>query len=433
VEWHIAFAIIPVALIALLLLRMPVAFAMGLVAIVGIALVRSPAQMAQLAIEAITRGMEITFAAVPLFILMAELLSIGGIAKDLFDAAHRLLKRLPGSLAVASIVGCAMFGAMCGSSPATTAVIGSMAVPEMLRRKYEKRLATGAVSAAGGLAILIPPSLSMIIYGMMTETSISALFIAGVLPGILITGLMVLYILVRVLLRPELAPRWERENTVGGWTSLVRTIPAVAIVVGVLGSIYTGIASVTESAALGAGAALVVAASRGQLKWNYFAGVLERSARTTSMIMFLLISGFTLSFLLNILRIPQELSAAIAGANASPYLTFALVFGTYILLGMFIDSGSMLVITLPIFFPIMMGAGFHPLWFGVVATVACEIAMIHPPVGMNLFVMKSITPPEVSMNDIAWGAVPYIGIYLLGLLILTLFPALATWLPATMR
>lgn len=434
-EWYLAFTLILVALTGVILLGVPVAFSMGLVALVGIALVRSPAQMAQVAFEAFTRGTEITFAAVPLFILMAELLCIGGVAKDLLDAAQRLLNRMPGSLAVASIAGCAGFGAMCGSSPATTAVIGGMAVPEMLRRGYDKRLATGVVSAAGGLAVLIPPSLSMIIYGIMTETSISALFMAGVLPGILLALLMVAYITALVLARPELAPRMQLGigGKGEGWASFVKALPALAIVLSVLGSIYLGIATINESAAIGAAAALALTVFRCLFNWRDFAGVLERSARTSAMIMFLLISGFTLSFLLNILRIPQALSEAISATQLSPYMTFALIFATYILLGMFIDPGSMLVITLPIYFPIMMAAGFDPLWFGVVATIATEIAMITVPVGMNLFVMKSIAPPQVQMADIAWGALPFVGIYLLGLLIVTMFPPIATWLPATMR
>lgn len=420
-------------LLALIGLGIPVAFALGLVGAAGVAIFLSPAHMAQIAHIAFDTGTNFVFIAVPLFILMAEVLSSARISALLFEAASRLLNRVPGSLAIASVAACAGFGTICGSSAATAATIGGSAIPEMLKRGYSKRLSVGAVAAGGTLGILIPPSIAMIIFGIINEVSIGQLYLAGIVPGILMTLLLGGAITLAVRLHPQLAPPVGRFS----WAERIRALrdvwPVVVLALIVIVPIYTGIATPTEAAALGVGGALVFAGASGRLSWRAFGEALIRTVQTTSMIMFLLIGGFMLGFVLTALGIPQSLSKYIVSFGANPWVVMILINVLFFLLGRALDPTTIMVITMPVLFPVVVGLGFDPIWFGIIITINCEIDNVLPPDGVNLLVLKSIAPAEVSMNDIIMGSAPFVLVLIAGMAMIMIFPDLALWLPRQLK
>ena len=318
---------------------------------------------------------------VPLFVLMGEALAATGIGNDLFRAAHMWLRRLPGALAVATVFACAVFAAVCGSSPVTAATIGSMAVPEMIKRGYDKSLALGTAAAGGTLGILIPPSVPMIIYGVLTETSIGDLFIAGILPGIMMSFLFSATVILKVILRPELAPPLKESTP---WPvkfrALGRSAGARALEL-VIGSIYRGIATPTEAGAVGAAGAIVIAGAMGYLRWTVIHRMLDGTVRTTAMFLLLFVGGLFSSFLLTRLGIPQGMSAFLTSFDVAPWVIIVLINLLLLVLGMFLDPTSILVIIVPIFFKTVTALGYDPVWFGVMVTIQIEIAAITPPVG----------------------------------------------------
>jgi C4-dicarboxylate transporter, DctM subunit len=413
-----------------LALGVPVAFSMGLVCIGGILLFLSPAHLFRIAQISYSRGTEFLFIVVPLFILMANVISFAGVGGDAFTAAQNWLGRLPGGLAVSTIMACTGFAAVCGSSPATAATIGAVSVPEMLKRGYDKKLATGCVAAGGTLGILIPPSVALILYGIITETSIGALFIAGILPGICLSALLSLYVMVVSSVRPSLAPSVEGVSWSKRLASLKRVGPILALSVIVLGSIYTGVATPTESASLGATAAIVIAAVHRSLSWKNLKEALLATVRVTSMVLFLIFGGVSFAFVLAALGIPIELSEALLKMKANPWLIMVLINLAYLVLGCIMDPLGIMIITLPILFPAVVALGFDPVWFGIIVTINTEIGMITPPVGFNLFVLKSVVPREVSLTDIILGSLPFVLVLIAGLVLILLFPQIALWLPS---
>jgi C4-dicarboxylate transporter DctM subunit len=411
----------------------PVAFALGLVG-ATVAFLVSPAHLAEMGNIAFDTGTNFVFLAVPLFILMAELLSSARFSAQLFEAASRWLNRIPGALAIASVAACAGFGTICGSSAATAATIGRPAIPEMLNRGYNKRLSVGAVAAGGTLGILIPPSISMIIYGIVTEVSIGQLYLAGIVPGILMMFLLGGSIALAVWLRPGLAPRGDTFT----WAECLRSLrgvwPVVVLALVVIVPIYTGIATATEAAALGAAGSIVLAGFSGRLTWHELGGALARTAQITSMIMFLLIGGFMLGFVLSALGIPQALSKYVVSlGGVNPWLVLILINVLFFLLGRAFDPTTIMVITMPVLFPVVVALGFDPVWFGIIITINCEIDNILPPDGINLLVLKSIAPEGVSMNDVILGSAPFVLVLILGMAIIMVFPELALWLPRKLK
>jgi C4-dicarboxylate transporter DctM subunit len=410
----------------------PVAFALGLVG-AAVAFLVSPAHLAEMGNIAFDTGTSFVFLAVPLFILMAELLSSARFSAQLFEAASRWLNRIPGSLAIASVVACAGFGTICGSSAATAATIGRPAIPEMINRGYNKRLSVGAVAAGGTLGILIPPSIAMIIYGIVTEVSIGKLYLAGIVPGILMTILLGGAIALVAWLRPELAPKGESFT----WTERLRALrdtwPVVSLALLVIVPIYTGIATATEAAALGAAGSIVLARVSGRLTWHEFGRALTRTAQVTCMIMFLLIGGFTLGFVLSALGVPQAMSKYIVSLGANPWSVMIMINVVFFLLGRALDPTTIMVITMPVLFPVVVALGFDPVWFGIIITINCEIDNILPPDGINLMVLKSIAPEGVTMNDVLMGSAPFVLVLILGMAMIMVFPELALWLPRQLR
>lgn len=420
-----------IVLIILLGLGTPISFCLGFLGVAGIVALLDFGILYQIAEVAATTGTNLFMITLPLFILMAEVVSFSGVGDDIYTAAHDWLSWLPGGLAISSIATCTGFAAISGSSPATAATVGLVAIPEMIKRGYNRKLAVGSIAVGGTLGILIPPSITMIIYGVITEVSIGKLFIAGIIPGIILALILSLAIAIAVKIRPQLAPRTKGVSWSQRFSSLKRVWAFVILAISIIGTIYAGIATPTESAAIGATLAIVIALFYRRLTIKAIHGALLRTVAVTAMIMFLVIGGNVLAFLLSTLTIPQYITEAITSWNVSKWAVVIMV--NIILLGMgcLLDPMAIMVISLPIIFPIIMQLGFDPVWFGIVVTINVEMGMITPPVGLNLFILKG-SVKGITMRDIVGGAIPFVFLLMLGLALIMVFPALATWLPGRM-
>jgi len=427
------FGIFILVLLILLATRTPVAVALGLIGIIGTAIFVTPDAIRQIANIAFTQSSSFVLTVVPLFILMGEALAATRIGFDLFQTAQMWLRRLPGALAVATVFACAIFAAVCGSSPVTAATIGAMAVPEMIRRGYDKSLALGTTAAGGTLGILIPPSVPMILYGVITDTSIGDLFIAGILPGIMMALLFSATVILKVIIRPELAPPLrERTPWPVKWRALGSIAPVLALSILVIGSIYAGVATPTEAGAVGAAGAIVLAALMRYLSWTVLQRMFANTVKTTAMFLLLLTGGLFSSFVLTRLGIPQQMSTFLTSLNVAPWVIIILINALLLVLGMFLDPTSVLVIIVPIFFKAVVALGYNPVWFGVIVTIQIEIAAITPPVGFNLFVLRSVVP-GVELTNVVRGALIFVFPLLLGIAILMIFPQIALFLPSLMH
>jgi len=370
--------------------------------------------------------------AVPLFVLLGELLLRSGMADRMYMVFAAWLGRLPGGLLHTNIGCCALFAATSGSSVATAATIGTVALPSMVRHGYPVPAALGSLAAGGTLGILIPPSVNMIIYGSMTNNSVGKLFIAGIIPGILLAGSFMLWILISSLIRGgakahEPVPLAERIR-------LLRYLAEPVIVFGtVMGSLYFGIATATESAAVGVVVGLLLIALGGKLNWKLLETCFLSSARTTGMILLIVVGAFVLNLALSLTGIGEALTKWATGFGLSRVTLLVLLIGFYLVLGMFMDTLSMMVATIPLTFPVVSAAGVDPIWFGVFIVLMCELGLITPPVGMNLFVVQGIRPDRGPVADVIRGALPYAGIMIAFTILLIAFPGIATWLPQLMR
>jgi C4-dicarboxylate transporter DctM subunit len=373
---------------------------------------------------------EFTLTAIPLFILLGDVLVASGLAGGVYRALSPTFARLRGGLLHTNIAVCTVFGAVSGSSMSVSAAVGSVAYPELTRRGYDRTRVVGSLAGGGTLGLLIPPSLSLLIYGALTDTSIGKLFLAGVVPGIMMALLFMLHIEVSVRRAPGSVPP-ERHLP---WGETLRAACAVwpigLLILAVLGSLFAGLATPTESAAVGVAAAVALGFALGDLTPRKLVATFVNSARTFTIVAFVFLGAVILAQSISLLQLPQKLLAEVAGAGLSPYLMLAAIVLVYLLLGMIFDGLSMMVMTLPVVFPLMTGLGFDPIWLGVIVTMMIEIGMLTPPVGMNLFVLVGITGREVSLGEAATGALPYWILLLVGVLLLTLAPGIATWLPA---
>jgi C4-dicarboxylate transporter DctM subunit len=429
----VGFLIFLVVLVAFMATGVPVAVGMGIMGAVGTAIFVSPAAVAQVASIAYSQSGNFILAVVPMFVLMGDLLASTPIGRDLFRAAHLVLRRLPGSLAVATIFACAAFGSVCGSSPVTAATIGRMSVPEMRRHGYDNRLALGATAAGGTLGILIPPSVSMIIYGILTDTSIGKLFIAGIVPGLMLACMMSATVIWKVRRDPRLAPELEEHVGPGELRrALVPLWPVGLLAFLVLGSMYGGLATPTEASAVGAGGAIAITALRGHLSWPGLFRAFDGTVRTSAMFTLLLVGGLFVSFVMARLGIPQGMSEALKGLMFPGWAIIVIICVLLIILGCFMDPTSILVVMIPILFPTVVGLGYDPIWFGVMVTILIEIAAITPPVGFNLYVLKSVVP-GTELRDVTAGSLIFVIPLSLGLVVLLLFPEIALFLPHLVR
>jgi C4-dicarboxylate transporter DctM subunit len=415
-------------------LGLEIAFSLGLVGLLGLLWLKGwTVGLGVVGSVAWSNASSFSFVAVPLFVFMSAILLHAGIGQSLYAAVARWVGFLPGGLAVASVFACAIFAAVSGSSVATAATIGMIAIPEMERRGYHKPLVYGSLAAGGTIGILIPPSVPMIIYGVMTETSVGQLYMAGILPGILLALLFAAYIVGYAMLYPDRAPRGEegRASLREKLRSLVEVAPIALLIVVVLGSMYFGIVTPTEAAALGVSMSLLLAVTVGRLTWAGLGRAFHETVRTTSMIMLIIIFASIFSHVIALLGTPRALLGLVTGLDLAPWMVFALIFGVLIAIAYALEELSVMIIMLPILFPLVTGLGFDPVWFGIVMIVWLEMGFITPPVGINLFVIQGVARGS-SMRDIAVGSTPFVLILILLVVILFLVPDLALWLPRQM-
>lgn len=423
-------ALILATVAVLLAVGMRIAFTLGLVGLICIYLL-TPAPF-PITLPDRTWGAVNSFAltAVPLYVLMGALLIRSGLSSELFAVMARALARLPGGLAHASAAGCAVFAAVSGSSVATAATIGTVACPEMVRRGYSPGLTYGVVAAGGTLGILIPPSVPLIIYGTTAGVPVATLFIAGIVPGLTLVGIFMLVILVWALFRPDVAPSVDTASlTPLGWHSVVDTGLVVLLIALIILSLYGGLATPSETGALGAFFAAAICLGRGRLTWTIIRSALTETVIVTAFIFLIVVGANVLTFGFDYLRLSRLLLAAVTDADVGRWLVLALMLGVYLLLGMFLDSISMLVLTLPVAFPLIVSLGFDPVWFGIILVIVAEAGLITPPVGMNLFVLQGIAK-NVSIRTIALGTLPFLAAMGATVVLLCFFPEIALWLTA---
>jgi tripartite ATP-independent transporter DctM subunit len=373
---------------------------------------------------------EFTLTAIPLFILLGDVLVASGLATGIYKAMSPLFGRLRGGLLHTNIAVCTVFGAVSGSSMSVSAAVGSVAYPELSQRGYDRRLVVGSLAGGGTLGLLIPPSLSLLIYGALTDTSIGKLFLAGVLPGLMMAALFMVYIEFTVRRQPSLAPQEPRMPWGETLRATMAVWPILVLILAVLGSLFAGIATPTESAAVGVAAAVLLGFTMGDLTWPKLAKTFLSSASTFAVIALVFMGAVILAQSISLMQLPQKMLETISGVGMSPMVLLVVIVFIYLLLGMIFDGLSMMVMTLPVVFPLMTGLGFDAIWLGVVITMMVEIGMLTPPVGMNLFVLVGITQGKVSLAEAAMGALPFWILLMVGVAILTVLPGIATWLPS---
>jgi len=421
------------AIFILAFLRVPLAFAMALVGVVGMGLTRSwPAALYSTSQVVYETGFAYTLSVIPLFILMGNFVARAGLAHELFRAAYVFIGHLRGGLAHATIAACAGFGAICGSSIATAATMSKVAYPSMQRLGYSESLSTGVMAAGGTLGIMIPPSTIMVIYGIVTETNIGKLFAAGVIPGLLTALAMMAAVVVVTSRDPDHAPPGERSTWRERWAALRGIWGVLLLVIVVLGGIYGGVFTATEGAGIGASGAFLFALARGTLNWKTLLQILVESARTTAMLFTLLIAATVFANFVNFTTMPGDLKEWITHLGLSPPMIVAAMMLIYVVLGTVMEELSMVLLTIPLFFPIVVSLGFDPVWFGVLIVMVIQIGLISPPVGMNLFVLNTLLP-GVRLGTIYRGVWPFVVVQVLMLMVLVAFPILSLWLPSFMQ
>jgi C4-dicarboxylate transporter, DctM subunit len=426
------------AIFILALLRMPLAFAMGIVGVAGIGLTRgwmpALASTAQVVHET---GFAYTLSVIPLFILMGNFVARAGLAHELFAAAYAFIGHFRGGLAHATVAACAGFGAICGSSIATAATMSKVAYPSMKKLGYSDSLSTGVMAAGGTLGIMIPPSTIMVIYGIITETNIGKLFAAGVIPGVL-TALLIMACIALMTARSSAdsdkqgtwhAPAGERSTWPQRWQALRGIWGVLLLALVVLGGIYGGVFTATEGAGIGASGAFLFALARKRLTWAILYQVLVESARTTAMLFTLLIAATIFANFVNFTSMPNDLKEWITHQGLSPTMIIAAMMLIYVVLGTVMEELTMVLLTIPLFFPIVTALGFDPVWFGVLIVMIVQIGLISPPVGMNLFVLNALLP-GVGLGAIFKGCWPFVAVMILVLVLLVAFPQISLWLPS---
>ena len=371
-----------------------------------------------------------TLSAVPLFILMGEILLRSGVSNRAYAAFSPLFRRVPGGLLHTNIAVCTLFGAVSGSSLSTAAAVGSVAYPEMTRRGYNKDVIVGSLAGGGTLGLLIPPSLSFLIYGALTETSIGQLFVAGILPGIMVAIMFMTYIFFKALRDPSVAPPdLTRRSAWQIFLGFGQIWPLLALIIAVIGSIIGGLATPTEAAGLGVVLAAIISFLWGDLTLKRLVEATFRSTLLFASIGFVVLGATILAQSVSILGIPQQILLSVAESGLDRYSILLAVVIIYLILGCFFDGLSLMIMTLPVVFPLLTGLDFHPVWVGVLITIVIEIGQVTPPVGLNLSVLASLTNNEVSLGRVAWATVPYWLAHLLAIAVLTVFPAIALFLP----
>jgi C4-dicarboxylate transporter, DctM subunit len=421
-----------IALFALMLLRVPVGMAMGLVGVAGFGYLSGSGPALKIVGHTSMRTVtDWNFAVVPLFLLMGSFATTSGMSRELFRAANAWLGHLRGGLGIATIAACGGFAAICGSSVATAATFSRVAYPEMRRFGYPQSFATGVIAAGGTLGIMIPPSTVLAVYGLITEQDIGKLFVAGIVPGLIAVLMYIATISVIGRVRPEFLPAGLRAP----WNERLRAMREVWATLGlfvfVIGGIYGGLFTATEAAGMGAGGAFLIGIARRRLSRADIVRSLLEATRTTAAVFTVLIGAILFGYFLTITQTPQKVTEFLTGLGLGQYGVLALIMLMYLVLGCLMDALAMIILTVPIIFPVIKELGFDPIWFGVIVVMTVELGLIHPPVGMNIFVIKSVVE-DAKIATIFYGVLPFIITDILRLILLIAVPGLALWLPAKM-
>lgn len=421
------------AVFLLAFMRVPLALAMAIAGFAGLGLMRGwPASFASTSQVIFETGFHYVLSVIPLFVLMGNLVARAGMARELFTAANAFVGHRRGGLAMATVIASGGFGSICGSSIATAATMSRVAYPEMKRHGYKDTLATGAIASGGTLGILIPPSTVLVIYGIITETDIGKLFVAGILPGLVAIACLCLAVVWVTWRDPQAGPPAERF-TWGERLKAIRGIWGVALLFAlVIGGIYGGVFTATEGAGVGAAGAFVFALARGTLTPKVLIDILVESSRTTAMLFSILIGAMIFTSFINFTSMPADLRDFVVQFSPTPILVVVVMMGIYLLLGMIMEELAIVLLTIPVFFPVIVGLGFDPVWFGILIVTIVEIGLISPPVGLNLFVLNSLLP-NVNLAILYRGIWPFVWADVARLGILIAFPIISLWLPGMMR
>jgi len=419
-------------LFILMLLRVPVGMAMGLVGVTGYAMLTDLTPALKLVGQTSMRTVtDYTFGVIPMFMLMGAFVSISGVSKELFKAANSFVGHMRGGLGIATIVACGGFAAICGSSVATAATFSAVAYPEMRRYRYPQSFSTGVIAAGGTLGAMLPPSTVLAVYAIITQQDIGKLFMAGVIPGILAMAMYVLTIAIIVRVKPDLLPAGEPKP----WSERIKGLKDVwaplVLFAFVIGGLYGGVFTPTEAGGMGAGGAFLLGVIRGKLNRAGIREALLQATRTAAAVFTVLIGALLFGYFLTITQTPQHLTEWLTGLGIGRYGILALIMVMYLILGCLMDAMAMIILTVPIIFPVITHLGFDPIWFGVIIVMTVELGLIHPPVGMNVFVIKSVVK-DVTFTQIFKGVLPFIITDILRLVILICFPMIALWLPSRM-
>jgi tripartite ATP-independent transporter DctM subunit len=433
VNWEATLLLYGVILGAFLTLGVNIGAAMGLVGIIGLTILSGSQVWNSLADIVFNTLTNFTLVSVPLFVLMGEIILKTGLSRRFYEGVSALLSRVPGALAHSNIFGCAIFSALCGSSVATALTVGTVALPEMRRRGYDDRLTIGTLAGGGCLGILIPPSIPMVIYGSMTNESVLDLFVAGVVPGVILTALFVIYVAAWVTFNPSRVPR---ERAIVGLKDFAYSVlictPVLGLVLLIFFSMYYGFATPTEAAALGCALALAIGLGYGELTAKAAWEALGQTVITTSIVLFITINAQFLSFAVVQAGIGRGIAHAMVDSGVVPFVFFCLLFLFYLVLGMFLDGLSLMLLTVPIIYPAMTQMGFNGVWLGILIVIFIELGALTPPMGLNLFAIQSISGGS-SLKDIAVSSAPYAAIISAFSFVLYAFPQIALFLPQLMR
>lgn len=425
-----------IIMVMLFMTRMPVAHVMLMVGFVGFAgLVSLKGGMNLLSRNIYSQFASYDLSTIPLFVLMGQIAFNSGISKKLYDTAYRFCGGVRGGLAMTTVSACTAFGAICGSSPATAATMATVGIPEMKRYGYANSLAAGCVASGGGLGMIMPPSVVLIIYGVLTEESIGALFMAGIIPAILITILFNFAIYITCRIKPELGPKGEQFTWAEKFKSLTGLVDTLLVFVLVIGGLFWGWFTPTKAAAVGVMGVTIISAVRGNLSWAGLAKSLQETMRTSCMIMFLVAGAVVFGKFLAITRIPFNIADWVGGFDLPAYMVMAVIVAIYFVGGLFMDSLALIMLTIPVFGPVVAGIGYDPIWFGIIIVLVTEMGVITPPVGMNVYVVYGIAQkiaPDIRLESIFKGIIPFFLAVLVGIIIMTMFPEIVLYLPGLM-
>jgi C4-dicarboxylate transporter DctM subunit len=418
-----------VVLVLLFLIGMPVGFAMAFVGMAGFCLLVAPdAGLSLLARDFFANLSAYSLTVIPMFIFMGSIAYASGMSRRLYEAGYTVFGQMRGGLAMATIAACAGFAAMCGSTNATAAAMGRVALPEMKRYNYDDSMATGCVAAAGSLGILIPPSTIFIIYGIMTEQSIGKLFIAGVLPGVLLAGLFIIVVVILCKRNPNLAPGGAPTTFKQKLAGMAGVIEMVILFALVIGGLFLGWFSPTQAGAAGAFGALLIGLARRQLNWQGFLFAIKDTLRITCMVMIIVTGAIIFGHFMAVAKLPLVLSEWVGGLPLPPMAIMGVIVLLYLVGGCFMDALALITLTVPIIYPVVLVLGFDPIWFGVIIVLVTEMGVITPPVGLNVYVIKGVAP-DVPLESIFKGVLPFLAALIVAVIILMFIPQIATFLP----